>query len=84
VIGINAAHLPPTESGAENVGFAISVVTATSVADQLIEDGDASHPDLGLSVTNLTPQVAGQFNIPVEVGALVTRADPEGPEGRLE
>src|SRR5918995_7092609 len=47
VMGINVAYLPPAETGAENIGFAIPSATAVSVADQLIENGEAVHPYLG-------------------------------------
>ncbi len=79
VIGINAAHLPPAQTGAVNIGFAIPAETATSVADQIIETGEADHPYLGVSLTNLTPETARRFGIAVESGALVTNVDPQGP-----
>ena len=46
VVGINVAYLPPAQTGAVNIGFAIPSPTAVSVADQLIEDGEAHHPYL--------------------------------------
>ena len=79
VVGINAAYLPPAQTGAVNIGFAIPSETATSVADQIIESGEAAHPYLGVSLTNLTPEIAQRFGIGVESGALVTTVDPEGP-----
>src|SRR5215212_5648228 len=50
VIGINVAYLPPQQTGAENIGFAIPSETAVSAADQLIENGRATHPYLGISL----------------------------------
>ncbi len=79
VIGINVAYLPPAQTGAVNIGFAIPSETATSVADQIIESGEAEHPYLGVSLTNLTPETARRFGIAVESGALVTNVDPRGP-----
>ncbi len=79
VVGITVAYLPPAQTGAVNIGFAIPSDTAISVADQIIETGEATHPYLGVSLTNLNPQVAERFGIPVETGALVTEADPNGP-----
>src|SRR3712207_964722 len=40
IIGINVAYLPPAETGAVNIGFAVPSDTAVSVADQFIETGD--------------------------------------------
>ncbi len=82
VIGINVAYLPPAQTGAVNLGFAIPSPTATSVADQLIEEGEVSQPYLGVSLDNLTPQIAEQFGLGVESGALVVGVDPNGPAAR--
>ena len=79
VIGINVAYLPPAQTGAVNIGFAIPSETATSVADQIIESGEAVHPYLGVSLTNLSSETARRFGIGVESGALVTDVDPRGP-----
>lgn len=49
------------------------------MADQLIESGEASHPYLGVSLTNLNPRVSERFGILVETGALVTGVGPNGP-----
>ncbi len=79
VIGINVAYLPPAQTGAVNIGFAIPSETATSVADQIIESGEAEHPYLGVSLTGLTTETANRFGVAVESGALVTNVDPQGP-----
>ena len=79
VIGINAAYLPPAQTGAVNLGFAIPSATATDVANQIIEDGQAEHPYLGVSLVDLTPEIARRFDIPVESEAIITGVDPDGP-----
>jgi serine protease Do len=79
VVGINVAYLPPAQTGAVDIGFAIPSPAAVSVADQLIEDGEADHPYLGVSLANLTPEIAEQFGISAQSGVLVTDVDPEGP-----
>ena len=58
IIGINVAYLPPAETGAVNIGFAIPSDTAVSVADQLIEEGEVSTPYLGVLTTDLSPEDA--------------------------
>ncbi len=79
VVGINAAYLPPAQTGAVNLGFAIPSATATDVADQIIEDGRAEHPYVGVSLVDLTPEAARRFDASVESGAIVTGVDPDGP-----
>jgi S1-C subfamily serine protease len=50
------------------------------VADQLIEDGEAEHPYLGVSLTDLTPQISARYGITgAESGALVSDLEPGGP-----
>ena len=76
VIGINVAYLPPAQTGAVNLGFAIPSDTAVSVADQLIEKGKVTTPYLGVLTTDLSPEDAGRFDLPVDSGALVMRVAP--------
>lgn len=82
VIGINVAYLPPGQTGAENIGFAIPSNTATSVANQLIQNGKATHPYLGISLADLTPEIAQRFGIKVQSGAIVVQTDPNGPSAK--
>jgi serine protease Do len=76
VIGINVAYLPPAQTGAVNIGFAIPSDTATSVADQLIETGEVTSAYLGVGTTDLSAEAAERFNLPVESGALVETVEP--------
>ena len=81
VIGINVAYLPQTQTGqpTEGLGFAIPADTATSVADQLIENGEVSTAYLGVNLADLSPQDAKQFNLPVDSGAIVTNVVAGAP-----
>jgi serine protease Do len=76
IIGINVAYLPPGETGAENLGFAIPSDTATSVADQLIDTGRVSTAYLGVQTTDLSSEDANRFDLPVDSGALVEKVIP--------
>lgn len=79
VVGINAAYLPPGQTGAVNIGFAIPSPTAISVAEQIIETGRATHPYLGVGISNLTPEIAERFGFATERGVLITGVEPGGP-----
>jgi S1-C subfamily serine protease len=76
IIGINVAYLPPAQTGAENLGFAIPSDTAVSVADQLIDTGKVSTAYLGVFTTDLSPEDASRFDLPVDSGALVEQVVP--------
>ena len=71
VIGINVAYLPPQETGAVAIGFAIPAPTVRDVVRQLIEDGQVDHPYLGVQLA-----AAAAGDEPVVVVLLV---EPGGP-----
>lgn len=79
VIGINVAYLPPAATGAQDIGFAIPAETAVAIADQIIATGEATHSYLGVSLTNLTPEVSERFGMEAESGALVVGLEPGSP-----
>jgi serine protease Do len=78
VIGINEAYIPPAV-GAVSLGFAVPAATAVDIADQLLEDGTATHPYLGVSLGRLTPQIRQALGVAVESGALVLGVEGGGP-----
>ena len=79
VIGMNVAYLPPGQTGAESIGFAIPAGTVTSVAEQIVETGEATQPYLGVTLSDLNPETARRFGTGTESGALVAETEPGGP-----
>ncbi len=72
VIGINSQ----IESGGQGegnvgIGFAIPIDTASEIAQQLIDTGQVEHAFLGISGTDLTPEIADVLNLDDNSGALV-------------
>jgi putative serine protease PepD len=87
VIGINSAIASlggafGGESGSIGVGFAIPIDEARSVAEEIIRTGHATHPFLGINGSDLTPQTAQRFDLPVRAGALVLEVSPGGPAAK--
>lgn len=78
VVGINEAYIPPT-AGAVSLGFAIPTSTVLDVTEQLLTDGRATHPFLGVSLGRLTPAIRRALGVRVESGALVRGVEPGGP-----
>ncbi|MGQ0481626.1 MAG: S1C family serine protease [Pseudonocardia sp.] len=78
VVGINEAYIPPG-AGAVSIGFAIPAATAVDIAEQLLADGTATHPYLGVSLNQLTPSIRQALGVRADAGALVLRAEPGGP-----
>ncbi|MBR2709209.1 trypsin-like peptidase domain-containing protein [Candidatus Saccharibacteria bacterium] len=67
VIGINTA----TSSSAENVGFAIPISSVKGMLGQLVETGKAERAYLGVYSTQITPDVAKAYNLPVSTGEYI-------------
>lgn len=78
VVGINDAYLPPS-TGAVSIGFAIPAATALDIADDLLDDGKATHPHVGVLIGRLTPQIAQALNVGTDRGVLVREVVAGGP-----
>ena len=76
VIGINVAYLPPQETGAVSLGFAIPATVARSVVTQLIERGEVRRAYLGIEVNQVTPEFADAFGLSVDEGVAVVSVTP--------
>lgn len=70
VIGINEAYLPPS-TGAVAIGFATPVTTVEQIIPQLIKNGKAVHPFVGVQLAQLTPDIASQLGVKAQSGAIV-------------
>ena len=82
VIGINSQIESPNGGGNVGVGFAIPINTVRQVVQQLLQNGEVQHAYLGISGTDLTPQIAHVLNLPVDQGALVQQVTPGGPAAK--
>jgi S1-C subfamily serine protease len=75
VVGITTAII----GQAQNIGFAISIDLAEPLVQEIIEKGFVSRGFLGISVVDVTPSVAANFNLPVESGIGVANVEPDSP-----
>lgn len=78
VIGINEAYIPPA-AGAVSLGFAIPSATAVDIAEQLLADGTADHPYLGVSAGRLTDEIRERLGVRADHGVVVLGVDENGP-----
>jgi len=81
VVGVNTLGIPQTESGpVQGLFFAIPSNTVERIAEQLIEEGRVVYPYLGVeAIEPVTEQLAAQYGLAVDHGALVTNLVPGGP-----
>lgn len=63
----------------EGLGFAVPSAIFRNVADQLITTGRVRFPFLGITYLTIDGQVAAEFNLPVQNGALIRSARPGEP-----
>jgi S1-C subfamily serine protease len=80
VVGINSAIAASPEVGAEGVAFAIPIDVAVAVAEELVNSGRATHPWMGITGGNITPEAAKEFG--AEQGAFIREVLPNGPAAR--
>jgi S1-C subfamily serine protease len=80
VLGINSQIATGGQgSGSVGIGFAIPINTAKSLLPRLEKGGQIQRAYLGVSMTQLTKQIAGDMNLPVDKGALIQTVVRGGP-----
>ncbi|MDZ4719150.1 MAG: trypsin-like peptidase domain-containing protein [Roseiflexaceae bacterium] len=81
VVGINTLVVRSNQSGApvEGLGFSIPSNTVKNISAQLIASGKVEHPFLGITYTQIDPDLAALRDLPVQEGALISEVTPRGP-----
>jgi serine protease Do/serine protease DegQ len=72
LVGINSAIISRT-GGNVGIGFAIPVNMVRAIMKQLIETGTVRRGLLGVSIQDVTPDIAATYELPGNSGALVYR-----------
>jgi S1-C subfamily serine protease len=77
VVGVNTAVVAP----AQGICFAIPSVTASYIADVLIQQGRIERGFLGIGGQNVafTPELVKQLDLPASSGVLIVALEPKGP-----
>lgn len=79
VIGVTSA-LESSSGSSSGIGFAIPAEIVSKVVPSLISSGKYEHPYLGISGTDMTPDIAQAMNLPADTrGALVEQVSAGGP-----
>jgi serine protease Do len=78
LIGINTAIFSRS-GGYMGIGFAVPSDMARSVMDSLVKNGKVIRGWLGVSIQEVTPDLAKQFGIKEARGALVSEVIPDSP-----
>ena len=83
LVGINTAILAPN-GGNVGIGFAIPVNMAMSIMNTLVEHGEVKRGLLGVTVQDLTHELAQAFKLPQTQGAVITGVQPGSPAERAD
>lgn len=78
VIGINTM----IHAGGQGIGFAIPIDLAKSMIPELVEKGSVSRGWLGVSIQEVTPELAKSFKLDKSEGALVTEVYSDSPAAK--
>jgi serine protease Do len=78
VIGINSAIASPS-GGNVGIGFAIPINLARSIADELIEEGKITRGWLGVSIQELTPEIAKGLGLDESKGVIIAKVLDDSP-----
>jgi S1-C subfamily serine protease len=79
LVGVNTAILAPS-GGNVGIGFAVPINMAHKVMDEIVQHGQVRRGWIGLSLQDLTPEVASQLH--VSAGAAVAEVHPNSPAER--
>lgn len=79
LIGINTAIISNGGGGNQGIGFAVPVNMARTVMEQILKSGKVTRGFLGVSIQEVTPDLAKAFNLPSAEGALVGDVTPDSP-----
>ena len=78
LVGINSAIVSGS-GGNQGIGFAIPINMARNVMDQLIKNGKVVRGWIGLSIQDLTPELAEGMGLTGREGALISGVQPDTP-----
>jgi serine protease Do len=78
VVGVNTAIYSQT-GGSVGVGFAVPADLAETVVTQLLEFGETRRGWLGVSIDDVTPELATRLSLRAPKGAVVTVVRPNSP-----
>lgn len=78
LIGINTA-IYSRSGGSLGIGFAIPVHNAKQIMEQIIQSGSVTRGWLGVSMQDMTPELAESFGLTQPAGSLIASVLKDGP-----
>jgi serine protease DegQ len=83
MVGLNTAIYSRTPGGASlGIGFAIPASTAKNVLEQLVRNGSVIRGWIGVSVQDLSNELAQSFKLSIRQGALISGVMNDSPAAK--
>jgi serine protease Do/serine protease DegQ len=83
LVGINTAIF--SQSGGNiGIGFAIPINLALQIMEQLVESGEVRRGQIGITVQDLSPELAEAFGIPRQTGAVINNVFEGSPADKAD
>ncbi|VVM08123.1 Do family serine endopeptidase [Methylacidimicrobium tartarophylax] len=79
LVGINTAIVSPGRVGNLGIGFAVPSNMARYAMQELVTHGRVIRGFLGVTISEVTPELARAFKLPEPIGALVEQVTPNAP-----
>ena len=79
VIGINSQIATGGGQGSVGIGFAVPINTTKELLPQLREGENIERAYLGVRMADVTKDLAGELDLPVDAGALLQLVEEDGP-----
>ncbi len=76
LVGINAAIISGSGGGNNGIGFAVPADMVQSVMEHLERDGEVRRGLLGVSISDVTPELAEALALEIDSGAMVMAVSP--------
>lgn len=83
VIGVNTA-ISSRSGGYDGIGFAVPSRMAWWVVNQLVDKGKVTRAFIGISIQQITNDLANQLELKVGEGAIVTQVLPDSPGAKAD
>src|SRR5499427_8942278 len=81
LVGLNTAILSPS-GGNLGIGFAVPSNMVRTVMDQIVRTGKVTRGYMGVTIQDITPELARAMKLGQTRGALVGDVDPSGPAAK--
>jgi S1-C subfamily serine protease len=79
VIGINSQIATGGSQGSVGIGFAVPIDTVKELLPSLKQGDEIERPYLGIQMIGVTADIARDFNLEADQGALIQEVVPDGP-----